>query len=79
MVKEQIRERWGDECAETYDPYKSVAPFSFWASQGRKISKGQRALKSVTFVEIKNEKGEVVKKIRRNVNLFHIRQLVNPV
>ncbi len=74
-VKSQIRERWGEECAKEYDPYKDCAPFSTWLSAGFVVSKGQKALKSVTFVEVKDEKDNVVRKIKRTVNLFHKRQV----
>ena len=75
MVKEQIEKRWGEERAEEYDPHVDCMPFSSWFSQGYIVKKGQKALKSITFVEVKNEKDEVVKKIRRVVNLFHRRQV----
>ena len=75
MVREQLRERWGDECADEYNPEKDVAPYITWANAGFYIRKKEKALKSVTFIEVKNEKGEVEKKIRRIVNLFHRRQV----
>lgn len=74
MVKEQIRERWGDECAEEFDPAHDAAPYSFWISAGFQVRKFQKSLKSITFVDGKDEKGEI-KKIRRTVNLFHRRQV----
>lgn len=75
MVKEQIRERWGDECAEEYDPHTDCMPLISWAAYSYRVRKGEKALKSVTYVEVKNTKGEVEKKIRRVVNLFHKRQV----
>ena len=74
-VKAQIRERWGEECAEEYDPYKDCAPFSTWLSAGFVVSKGQKALKSVTFLEVRDKDDKVVRKIKRTVNLFHKRQV----
>jgi len=74
-VKAQIRERYGAECAEEYDPYKDCAPFSSWLAAGFVVKKGQKALKSITFVEVKDEKDNVVRKIKRTVNLFHKRQV----
>ncbi|MDO8571437.1 MAG: hypothetical protein Q7R79_02060 [bacterium] len=74
MVREQLRERYGDECADEFDPYTDAAPFSSWLAAGFVVSRGQRALKSITFIDAKDEKGEV-KKIRRTVNLFHRRQV----
>ncbi|OHA37770.1 MAG: hypothetical protein A3H57_04825 [Candidatus Taylorbacteria bacterium RIFCSPLOWO2_02_FULL_43_11] len=71
MVREQIRERWSDELADEFDPYTDAMPAVSWMAYGYRIRKGEKALKSVTFVEVKDEKGEVVRKIRRVVNLFH--------
>jgi len=75
MVREQIRERWGDECAEEFDPHTDAMPFVSWASFGFRVKKGEKAIKSITYVEVKNEKGEIEKKIRRSVNLFHRKQV----
>jgi hypothetical protein len=75
MVKEQVRERWGDECAEEFDPHTDAMPLLTWASYGYRVKKGEKSLKSVTYVEVKNDKGEIEKKIRRFVNLFHKNQV----
>lgn len=74
-VKEQLRERYGDECAEEFDPHTDAMPFSSWVAHGFIVKKGSKALQSVTFVEVKDENDKVVRKIRRNVNLFHRRQV----
>lgn len=71
MVREQLRERYGDDAADSFDPHYDAAPYATWASSGYRVKRGEKALKSVTFVEAKNEKGEVERKIRRTVNLFH--------
>ena len=71
MVKDQIRERWGDELADEFDPYTDAMPLISWTAYGYRVRKGEKALKSVTFVEQKDEKGEIVRKIRRSINLFH--------
>ena len=70
-VKEQIRERWGNECADEFDPYADCMPFSSWLFHGFRVRKGEKALKSVTFIEVKDENDKVIKKIKRKVNLFH--------
>lgn len=75
MVKQQVQERWGDECAEAFDPHTDAMPLISWASFGFRVKADSKTLKSVTYVEIKNEKGEVEKKIHRVVNLFHRRQV----
>jgi len=75
MVKEQIAKRWGEDIAEEYDPHTDCMPFSSWLAQGYTVKKGQKALKSITFVEVKDENDKVIKKIRRTVNLFHRKQV----
>ena len=74
-VKEQLRQRFGDKVAEEYDPHTDCMPFAFWARGGYRIKPGSKAFKSITFVEVKNDKGEIEKKIRRVVNLFHKKQV----
>lgn len=76
MVREQIRERWGNELADEFDPYHDAMPAVSWMAYGYRIRKGETALKSVTFVDVKDEKGDVTKKIRRVVNLFHHNQVL---
>ncbi len=75
MVKEQIAERWGEDCAEEFDPHTDAMPFSSWLAQGFAVKKNSKALKSVTYIEVLNDKGEVERKVRRVVNLFHRRQV----
>ncbi len=74
-VKAQIAERWGDELAEAFDPHTDCMPYSSWLTFGYRVKKGEKALKSVTFVEVLDEKGKVVRKIRRTVCLFHKQQV----
>ena len=71
MVREQIRERYGDEAADEFDPHTDAAPYASWISYGYRVKRGEKALKSVTFVEAKDEHGNMERKIRRTVNLFH--------
>lgn len=75
MVKEQVRERWGDKCAEEFDAHTDAMPYSFWIAYNYRVKKGQHALKSVTFLEVKDGLGNVVRKVRRSVNLFHKNQV----
>ena len=77
MVREQLRERFGDEIADDFDPATDAMPFSSWVAQGYAPRKNSKALKSITILEVKDEKtGEVVKKIKRVVNLFHKRDVI---
>lgn len=74
-VKEQILERWGEDCADEFDPHTDAMPYASWVAYGYQVRKGQKALQSITYLDVKNEKGEIVQKVRRNVNLFHKRQV----
>lgn len=74
-VRAQIEERWGPQVAKEYDPRTTCAPFSSWAAAGFRVKRHEKALKSITFIEVKNEKGDVEKKVKRVVNLFHSRQV----
>jgi len=75
-VKEQIRLRYGPKCAKEFDPYKDAMTFAIWLSQGYKVKKGEKCLKSITFLEVKDkETGKVLRKVKRSVNLFHKKQV----
>ncbi|MSU74616.1 hypothetical protein EXS57_02445 [Candidatus Kaiserbacteria bacterium] len=75
-VREQVRERFGDEAAEEFSAATDTMPFSSWLAQGYMVRKNSKALKSITIVEIRDPKDDkVVKKIRRTVCLFHKRQV----
>lgn len=70
MVRNQISERWGEAEAERYNPYQNARTFAQWTKLGYSVKKGQKALRSVTYIEGKNERGEVIK-IPRPVSLFY--------
>ena len=75
MVATQIEKRWGKKEASNYNPLKNCLPFKTWSDAGYRILKGEKALKSITLVEVKDKDGEVVKKYPRTVNLFYIKQV----
>lgn len=75
LVREQLRERYNDDVADEFDAAKDAMPFSCWLSYGYRVRKGEHALKTITFVEVLNNKGEVEKKIKRTCNLFHRKQV----
>jgi hypothetical protein len=74
-VREQIRQRWGDEVADEFDATHDAMPLVSWAAYGYKVRKGSKALKSVTYVDVKDDEGKVERKIRRSINLFHKRDV----
>ncbi len=75
LVREQVRERYGNEVADEFLASEDAMPLVSWASYGYRVRKGEKALKSITFVEVLNDKGEVEKKIKRTCNLFHRKQV----
>ncbi|MEN9920764.1 MAG: hypothetical protein RL538_657 [Candidatus Parcubacteria bacterium] len=75
MVKVQIEERWGKRVASSFDPYHDCMTATAWMAAGFRIKKGEKALKSVTFIESEDDDGRVTQKVRRVVNLFHRRQV----
>ncbi|HBV01728.1 MAG TPA: hypothetical protein DEF00_05120 [Candidatus Taylorbacteria bacterium] len=77
-VRAQIVERFGKKAAMEYDPYTNCFTFAKWSSMGYRIKPGEKALRSVTYIEMKDEKGEVIKKIPRTVYLFYFLQVNGP-
>ena len=78
MLLEQIKERWGEAELKNFDPYHNARTYKSWILSGFKVRKGEHALKSMTFIETKDEQGNVLKKHRRPVFLFYYRQ-VEPI
>jgi len=70
MVEEQIAERWGKSEVENYDPYSNALTFSAWIKRGFRVIKGEKALRSVTYREVKDASGQV-KKYPKTVFLFY--------
>jgi len=75
LVASQIKERWGEGEVAQYDPYTNCLTFRQWSESGYKIKPGEKAIKSVTLVEVKDKDGKVVKRYPKTVNLFYQRQV----
>src|SRR6266581_208440 len=83
VIRRQIAERWGDIEAEKYDPSKNCFTFNTWKAKGYNVKKGEKALRSYTFVpetEITtNEEGhatlQTVASHPKPVCLFYILQV----
>lgn len=75
MVADQIRERWGEKEVKHYDPYSNALTFAQWLKLGYRVKKGEKAIRSITFVETKDENGTVTKRMRRSVALFYQKQV----
>jgi len=74
-VAAQISERWGEEEVAKYDPFTNCLTFRQWIKAGFKVNKGERALKSQTLVEKKDDEGNVITRYPRVVNLFYQKQV----
>jgi len=75
IVREQIRERFGDKEAEKYNPITNCLTFNAWKEYGFQVKKGEKALKSVVIVKKEDDDGVVVASYPRTVNLFYIKQV----
>lgn len=75
IVADQIKERWGDKEVKNYDPYNNTLTFSQWLGLGYRVKKGEKAIRSVTFVEVKDQAGNIKKKFKRSVCLFYHKQV----
>jgi len=79
LVRRQISARWGEEEAGRYDPKANCLTIRQWNKNGYRVRKGETAIKSFIVIEKKNEKGEVVKKYPKQINLFCLRQVEQSV
>jgi len=70
-VKMQLEERFGKKVAAAYNPKTNCATFRIWAEAGFTVKKGEKALRSVTFIEKEDPATGEIKKIRRTISLFH--------
>jgi hypothetical protein len=74
QMREQIRERFGDEAAEAYDPKRHVMSLRNWSRYGVRVNAGESALRTYTLIENESvEEGEH-KTVRRSVPVFHYLQ-----
>ena len=56
MIEQQIEARWGKSEVKNYDPFHSARTFNSWVKLGFRVKKGEKALRSVTVIETKDEK-----------------------
>ena len=76
-VRDQVRERFGNEVADEFNPATDALTFTSLVAQGFVPRKHSKALKSIVITEVKDKvTGEVIRKIKRTVNLFHKNDIV---
>jgi hypothetical protein len=73
-VKEEIGRRW-PELASSYDPKFTTRTYREWSKIGYRVKQGEKAIKSITIIEVKDDKGKVVKTYPKVINLFNINQI----
>jgi hypothetical protein len=54
-VREEIARRWGEDEAKNYDPTKNCFTFKTWLTKGYVVKKHEKAIRSMTLVEVKDE------------------------
>jgi len=79
LVYQQIAERYGENEAEKYNPDTNCFTASDWNKQGKKIIKGEKALKSFTYIagkETDKKTGEEREySYMKKVNVFYYLQV----
>jgi len=75
IVEEAIKEKYGEAELKNLDCYHNTRTFFSWAKLGFKVRRGEKAIKSITYVEQKDANGNILKKYRRPVFLFYYRQV----
>lgn len=74
QMRKQIRERFGNEAAEAYDPKRHVMSLRNWSRFGVRVNAGESALKTYTLIESDTEEEGEHKTVRRSVPVFHYLQ-----
>ena len=75
MVEEQIKEKYGESELKNLDCYHNLRTFQSWLKLGWKVRKGEKAIRSITFVESNDLDDKTTRKYRRPVFLFYYRQV----
>ena len=81
-IAQQIAQRWGEDAVKEYHPEVNCFTFRGWQERGYKVKKGERALRTFTFVkafedETKNDGTTklIAHSYPKSVCLFFIRQV----
>ena len=72
IVRQQILERFGPEAAEQYDPASgNTLTYREALKRGYRVRRGEKSLKSLTFIEAYESNGQK-KKIPKTCHLFFL-------
>lgn len=79
-VRDEIAERWGEKEAKRYNPTKNCFTFKTWEALGYRVKKGEKAIRSITFIEVTDQKAQAgeeteTRKYPKTVCLFYKKQV----
>ena len=82
-VREEIAKRWGEEEAQQYNPLTNCFTLKIWNKLGYRVKKGEKAIRSLTYVEAKDQEEKEVtvgeeaeaRKYPKTVYLFYRTQV----
>jgi hypothetical protein len=57
-VREEIARRWGEDEAAKYDPLTNCFTIQTWNKLGYRVKKGEKAIRSITYVEATDQAEE---------------------
>ncbi len=77
LVVDEIKNRWPN-LVDAYDPYSNCLPYKKWKELGFKVKRGEHSIRSLTYIEKKNELGEIIGTFPRTCHLFYFPQ-VEPI
>lgn len=71
LIYGQILDRFGLKAAKEYDPDTNCFTYKTWLFNGYQVRKGEKALKSTTWIKSKETDGKGKEKVfPKTVNLF---------
>lgn len=77
MVLKQIKDRWPDQ-ADKYDPLRSCFTYRQWLDRGFRVRRGEKSIRSVTWIDGIDRKTGEERKFTKQIFLFFFTQ-VDPV
>jgi len=70
-VRQEISSRFGEEEAGLYDPNVNCLPFRRWQELGYKVKRGEKSIRSVTYIEKTDVMGNKICSYPKTVHLFY--------
>ena len=54
-IAHQIMQRWGEDAVKEYHPEVNCFTFRGWQERGYKVKKGEKALRTCTFIRVQDK------------------------